>query len=136
MRVQFSSRLENGIISWVRVHESNNIKDGFKDATYVSMVCNLVKLPSSIFIMVAAKSVVGTEWHNCLSRRGGHVMSTSNDIYELMERAARQYPGYMLGVPWANSFLVAFRGLFDMRMWGFWLALASLAWQAYSRWGS
>ena len=131
---QFSSKLENGIISWVRADTRGNTGPGLKTVAYMPKMFKIVKLPSSILILVAAEEPAGTEWKSTLTLLDGHVLSYSTDIYEIMERAARQYPGYMFGVPWANSFLVAFRGLFDMRMWGFWLALIALAWQAYSEW--
>lgn len=131
---QFSSKLENGVISWVRIEHSNTTDNALELAAYAPKMFGIVTLPSRIFILVSAKSSIGSEWNNMLTQVNRHVLSQSTDIYELMERATRQYPGYMFGVPWANSFLVAFRGLFDMRMWGFWLALIALAWQAYGEW--
>ena len=58
----------------------------------------------------------------------------SNDPYEIMDRAANQYPGIMLGLPWANKAIVLIKRLWKPAMWGFWLSLIALAWNGYSEW--
>ena len=58
----------------------------------------------------------------------------SNNPYEIMDRATNQYPGIMLGLPWANKALVLINRLLKPAMWGFWLALLALAWNGYNEW--
>lgn len=77
-----------------------------------------------------SNQVCGLIWLIGEDEKFGHRLAASNDIHELMERASRHYPGYMLGVSKANSCLVAIRGAIDPKMWGFWLAALALAIQA------
>ena len=60
----------------------------------------------------------------------------TNDFKDLMDEAANEYPGFMLGLPWdwANSILILTKRLFKPAMWGFWLALLALAWNGYNEW--
>lgn len=71
-------------------------------------------------------------------RRGGRpvgqVQDKSNNFREMMDTVANQYPGFMLGVPWANSFLVPIKRLIKPDMWGVLLAVLALAWNACNEW--
>ena len=64
----------------------------------------------------------------------GQVIGTANNPYEIMDMAANQYPGIMLGLPWANKPFVVIKSLVKPAMWGFWLALLALAWNAINEW--
>ena len=64
----------------------------------------------------------------------GQVQDKSNNFREMMDLAATQYPGFMLGLPWANSFLVPIKRLIKPDMWGLSLALLALAWNVFNEW--
>ena len=66
-----------------------------------------------------------------LPRYLGH---QTNSITEMMDWVASQYPGTMLGLPWADSYLIQIKKLTKPAMWGFWLALLALAWNIINEW--
>lgn len=153
MTIELSSRLENGMISWERLFYEDNTKKEVaplvKEDAFYNPKMPLPRLSGQLsrlllkvyggdtgMLMVGlSQTRYGDQlcellWAGSDDPKTGHRLAKSDDIYELMERASRHYPGYMLGVPRANSHLVALRGLFDLKMWGFWLAALALAIQA------
>lgn len=93
-----------------------------RDANYFRPRC-LGKFMSKRMKIHAPATVMGYSEYILVWDDG--MLKASEDISDLIDHAASHYPGYMLGIPWANSLLVTLKG---MRGWGGWIGVASLVW--------